>query len=140
MLDQSLIEKNFGRKKICSKKICQKILIQKNLVLKKFWSEKKFVQRKIMVQRNFDKKKNWFKKCLVQKMFGPKKVGSKIYFLPYGKRLQHQRSCQKLGVEKLCKQWPMTFPTMLQASSIYKNCKWKLSAASGNYSGSGRVG
>ena len=34
----------------------------------------------------------------------------------------------------------MTFPTMLQASNVYKGCKWKLSAAYGNYSGSARLG
>ena len=53
-----------------------------------------------------------------------------------GHRMQRQRSCQKLGSE----QCPMSFPTMFQASSVYKSCKWKLSAAYGNYSGSGRVG
>ena len=54
-----------------------------------------------------------------------------------GHRLQRQRSCQKLGSEKQC---PMSFPTMFQASSVYKSCKLKLSAAYGNYSGSARLG
>ena len=46
-----------------------------------------------------------------------------------GHHLQRQRSCQKFGVEKLSKQCLMTFLTMFQASSVYKSCKWKLSAA-----------
>ena len=118
------------------------------------------------------------RKIVVQKLFGPKKFCFKIFFLPNGDRLQHQRSsqklgveelsdnvlrlskkcsrplvsikvanrsivqhmgnghhlqrqrsCQKFGVEKLSKQCLMTFLTMFQASSVYKSCKWKLSAA-----------
>ena len=38
---------------------------------------------------------------------------------------------------ELSKQCPMTFPTMFQASSVFKSYKWKHSAANGNYSGSG---
>ena len=65
---------------------------------------------------------------------------SLVQHMGNGNRLQRQHFCQKFGVEKLSKQCPMTFLTMFQASSVYKSCKWKLSAAYGNYSGSGRVG
>ena len=47
-------------------------------------------------------------------------------------------SCAK--VEGIAKKCPMTFPTMFQASSVYKSCKWKHSATYGNYSGLGRLG
>ena len=119
-------------------------MVQKKFGPKKFWVQK-FWSKKILVQKNFGPKKIVVQKKsspkkLVPKKFGPKNFGSKIYFLPNGDRLQCQHSCQKLGVEGLSNQCPMTFPTMFQASSIYKSCKWKLSAAYGNYSGSGRLG
>ena len=46
-----------------------------------------------------------------------------------GHRLQRQRLVQKFWVKNLSKQCLMTFLTMFQASSVYKSCKWKLSAA-----------
>ena len=124
----------------------------KNVSPKEFWSKKNFCPKKCWFTINFVPKKFGPKKTLVRKNFGPrKKFGTKnfgpkisfcsqIYFLSYGNQLQRQRSCQKLGVEKLSKRCPMTFLTMLQTSSVYKSCKWKLSAASGNYSGSARLG
>ena len=45
------------------------------------------------------------------------------------------RSCQNLRMEGLSQQCPMTVTTMFQAFSLYKSCKWKHSAAYGNYSG-----
>ena len=35
----------------------------------------------------------------------------------------------KLVLERLSQKCPMTFPTMFQASSVYKSCKWKYSSA-----------
>ena len=93
-----------------------------------------------MVQKHFAPKIFCQRKKFGQKKFGQKNFGSNIYFLPNGDRLQCQHSYQKLRVGGLSNQCPMTFPTMIQASSIYKSCKWKLSAAYGNYSGSARVG
>ena len=146
----------FVHKKFCPKKILvkknwsknfgKKYLVKKKFDQKKFQSEKKIWSKKIMVQNIL------IQKNLVQKFFVPRNIlvrkkilvqkdfVSQIYFLPYGNQLQRQRSCQKLGVEKLSKRCPMTFLTMLQTSSVYKSCKWKLSAASGTYSGSARLG
>ena len=57
-----------------------------------------------------------------------------------GNPLQCQCSCQKFSLEGLSQECPMTFPTMFPASSVFKSCKRKHSAAFGNYSGSGRLG
>ena len=170
LIQKKCWSKKVGPKKCWSKNFCfKKKFGKKNLVQKKFWSKKNLVRKNFGPRKNFGRKKNF---------------SSKIYFLPNGDWLQHQRSCQKLGVEglsnnvlwlskkcsrllvtikvanisivqhmgghrlqrqhscqklgveKLSKQCPMTFPTMFQASSVYKSCKWKFSAAYGNYSGS----
>ena len=49
-----------------------------------------------------------------------------------GDRLQCRHLCQKIGLEGPFQKCSMTFQAMLQASSIYKGCKWKHSSAYGN--------
>ena len=80
------------------------------------------------------------KKCSRPIVFIKVANGSIVEHIGNGDRLQCQRLCQNLGVEGLSKKCPMTFPTMFQASSVYKSCKWKHSATYGNYSGPGLLG
>ena len=65
-----------------------------------------------------------FKKCsrpLVSMSFKWKHSAA---YMGNGHQLQHQRLCQKWGLDGLSKQCPMTFPRMFQASSVYESCKF----------------
>ena len=128
------------------KKIGQKKCWSKNfLVREKLWSKKIFFQnfflpngdrlqhqrssQKLGVEKLSDNVLRLSKKCsrpLVSIKVANRSI---VQHMGNGHRLQRQRSCQKFVVEKLSKQCPMTFLTMFQASSVYKSCKWKLSAA-----------
>ena len=94
---------------------------------------KNFRSKKIMSQKNLGPKKS-----LVPKKSGSKNFSSKIFWnqkysgFELGHKLQCWRSGQKLGLSQQC---PMTFPTIFQASSLYRSCKLNHRAACGNYSG-----
>ena len=132
-----LVPKKFGQKEL--------------LVQKKFWSKKNFGQMAANCNNSSCAKNLGWKDFLYNVLWLSKKCSRPIVFIKVangsivehignGDRLQCQRLCQNLGVEGLSKKCPMTFPTMFQASSVYKSCKWKHSATYGNYSGPGRLG
>ena len=136
MVKKIQVKKNFGPKNFWSEKNCGP---------KTFWSKKILFQnfflpngdrlqhqrssQKLGVEELSDNVLRLSKKCsrpLVSIKVANRSI---VQHMGNGHHLQRQRSCQKFGVEKLSKQCLMTFLTMFQASSVYKSCKWKLSAA-----------
>ena len=138
-------EKIFGHKKILVPKIFgpRKIVVQKLFGPKKFCFKNFFLpngdrlqhqrsSQKLGVEELSDNVLRLSKKCsrpLVSIKVANRGIVQHLQHMGNGHHLQCQRSCQKFGVEKLSKQCLMTFLTMFQASSVYKSCKWKLSAA-----------
>ena len=126
-----MVQKIFGPRKI----VVQKLFGPKKFCFKNFFLpngdrlQHQRSSQKLGVEELSDNVLRLSKKCsrpLVSIKVANRSI---VQHMGNGHHLQRQRSCQKFGVEKLSKQCLMTFLTMFQASSVYKSCKWKLSAA-----------
>ena len=137
-----LVQKKVWSKKNVNQKIflvVTKFLVQKNFWSKKFLAEKKIGPKKFWSKFFLSKQNFWLKH-----IFGPKQFLTKISFGPKKFVVRKSFGPKNFGPKIVLVQTDLggvrfSFPTLFQAFTIFKNCSWQQSKASGTYSGLGRV-